>query len=260
MITVSYSGDANYFSETGASTAFGQTVQDPSKVNSTTTVTLGTNPSYAGQALTLTATVAGSGPLPSGTVTFYNGASSLGTVTLANVAGAAQASLTTSSLLPGPDEITAVYNGSTIYNTSTSTLTQTVTAAQTSLALSSTPNSSAVGQTITVSAVLSSTMPSGGPVPTGTITLLNGTTQVGSLNVAGATGGEVTFSIPYLAPGTYTFTAQYSGDSNYLAASQTSTQTVTKGAPGAAVTSARNPAPSGKPVTLTATVNGRRRR
>ncbi|MGE4254461.1 MAG: IPT/TIG domain-containing protein [Xanthobacteraceae bacterium] len=75
------------------------------------------NPSVYGQAVTLTATVGGSGGTPSGTVTFRDGATSLGTATLN---GAGQATLTTSSLSVGSHSITAAYGGSGSFTASTS--------------------------------------------------------------------------------------------------------------------------------------------
>jgi hypothetical protein len=75
---------------------------------STTSVTLTSsqNPSNFGQAVTFTATVTGSSP--TGTVTFKDGGTVLGTSTLN---GSGQAFFTTSSLSVGSHTITAVYSG-----------------------------------------------------------------------------------------------------------------------------------------------------
>ena len=229
-----------------------QTVQSLSLANSTTALTLTPNPSWAGETIALTANVTGAAALPTGNVTFYNGITELGSATLSNVNGAAQATLNTSVLPPGVYVITAVFNGNGVYNTSTSTATQTVTAAHTSLALSLASNPSPVGQPITITASFTSTMPSGAPAPTGTFTLSNGSNQVSSIAASTLSNGKVTFTINYLAPGSYTFTVNYSGDSNYLATSQTIAQTVIKANTSVALTSSANPFPSGKPLTLTA--------
>src|SRR5664279_3804744 len=80
-------------------------------VATTTTVVSSVNPSTIGQAVTFTATVVtgggGGAPLavPTGNVTFFNGATNLGTMAL--VGGVA--ALTTSSLHAGPNNITVVY-------------------------------------------------------------------------------------------------------------------------------------------------------
>jgi uncharacterized repeat protein (TIGR01451 family) len=75
----------------------------------TTTLTSTPNPSIAGQSVTFTATVrrtAGPG-LPTGTVSFKDGSTTLGVVPLAN----GTATLSTSSLSVGQHAITAVYSG-----------------------------------------------------------------------------------------------------------------------------------------------------
>jgi hypothetical protein len=72
------------------------------------TLTGGSTPAALGTPLTFTATVAGMAP--TGSVTFYDGATSLGTGSLN---GDSQASLTTSSLAAGIHSITARYAGDT---------------------------------------------------------------------------------------------------------------------------------------------------
>jgi YVTN family beta-propeller protein len=73
------------------------------------------NPSNFGQIVTFTATVTSAAAgTPTGTVTFKDGATSLGTVTL-NASG--QASLGTAALSVGTHTITAVYAGSLNYAT-----------------------------------------------------------------------------------------------------------------------------------------------
>ena len=92
----------------------------------TTTVSSSQNPSTAGQPVTFTATVAGAGGPPAGTVTFFDGVTSLGTVPLSF--GSAQ--LTTSALTVGSHSITAQYNGNATFAGSTSApLVQVVSAA-----------------------------------------------------------------------------------------------------------------------------------
>ena len=80
--------------------------------------------------MTLTAKVTAIAPgagLPTGTVTFKDGATTLGSGTLANVGGTATATFTTSSLSAGSHPITATYGGDASFLTSTSApLTQAV--------------------------------------------------------------------------------------------------------------------------------------
>jgi subtilase family serine protease len=91
----------------------------------TTTLISSLNPSASGVAVTFTATVATSGTNPpTGTVTFNDGTTSLGTGTLN---GSLIATLTTSALAVGANSITAVYGGDANNASSTSpVLTQTV--------------------------------------------------------------------------------------------------------------------------------------
>ena len=75
------------------------------------------NPATVGQTVTFTATVTGSGGTPTGTVTFMDGAATLGTGTLN---GAGLATFTTSALVAGTHPVTAVYGGDATYAGSTS--------------------------------------------------------------------------------------------------------------------------------------------
>jgi hypothetical protein len=92
---------------------------------STTTLTAPAT-ATAGASVALTATVASTGGTPGGTVTFYNGSTSLGTGTL-NSSGAA--TLSTTALPAGTDTVTATYAAAGNFAASTSTaVTITITA------------------------------------------------------------------------------------------------------------------------------------
>lgn len=78
------------------------------KLASTVTLAASNGPYITGQPVTLTATVAGGNVAPTGTVTFRDGAASLGS---ASLDGQGRASLTVSSLGPGARSLTAGYNG-----------------------------------------------------------------------------------------------------------------------------------------------------
>src|SRR5208283_3102892 len=116
-LTAQYLGDSNFAVST--SSAVSVTI-NPVGVATTTTLTSSTNPSLFGQSVTFTATVApssGSGT-PTGSVTFYDGSTALGTVTLSSK----KASLKTTSVPVGSQPITAVYSGDPNYAPSTSTV------------------------------------------------------------------------------------------------------------------------------------------
>src|SRR5439155_1181965 len=99
----------------------------PTLPGTTTGFTSSVQPSVFGQPVTFTATVAAKSPgagTPTGTVTFKDGSSTLGTGTL-NSSG--QAMFTTSTLAVGPHSITASYGGDATFKESTSPkFTQTV--------------------------------------------------------------------------------------------------------------------------------------
>ena len=96
-----------YFSGTGTVTV--------GPVATTTSVASNLNPATVGAAVTFTAAVSGS--TPTGNVSFYNGATLIGSSALN---GSFQASLTTSSLAGGSYAITATYAGNANNTTSTS--------------------------------------------------------------------------------------------------------------------------------------------
>ena len=109
-ITAIYSGDANVVGSSAA-TPLTQTVN---KAAVATTLGASANPSAAGQAVTFSATVAAAAPgagTPSGTVTFRNGATIIGTGRLSTSNGATVGTFTTSGLTVGQHTISASFGG-----------------------------------------------------------------------------------------------------------------------------------------------------
>ena len=213
-----------------------------------TSLTSSLNPSTFGQIVTFTATVTSAAAgTPTGTVTFKDGATSLGTVTL-NASG--QASFSTAALSVGTHTITATYGGSLNFATSTSAgLTQTVNRAPTTTTLASSSNPSALGQAVTFTATVSGA----GGVPTGTVTFLDGNTSLGTgtLNPS----GQATFSTSSLATGSHNIKAVYGGDGNFAGSnSGTLKQTVQNIATTTTLSSSLNPSLVGQAVTFTAQV------
>ena len=211
-ITAVYNGDANFAAST--SPALSQTV---TQAASTTSVVSSVNPSAVGQAVTFTATVkpATSGK-PTGTVTFNDGATVLGTGKLS----AGKATFTTSALAVGSHAITASYGGDTNFTASASaTLSQTVKPIPTTTVASSL-NPSTFGQAVTFTATVTAT--SG--TPTGTVTFKNGTVTLGTSTLS---GGSATFTTSTLTVGTHSITAVYNGDANFAASTSSAlSQTV----------------------------------
>ena len=243
-ITAAYSGDSTHAASTSA--VLTQTV-NASLISTTTAVTSSANPSTSGQSVTFTAT--GSPAAATGTVQFFDGASSLGTATLSG----GTASLSTSALSVGGHSITAAYNGDSTYAASTSSvLTQTVNGVLvgTTTALTSTPNPSTYGQSVAFTAVVSSL----GGTPTGTVTFLDGATTLGSSALDA--GGHATLSVSSLSVGTHTVTAQYNGDGTFSGSTSSGlSQAVNTADTTITLTSNHNPSNNSQPVTFTAAVS-----
>lgn len=145
-ITAVYGGDSDFAGSTSA--AVSQTVN---KASSSTTLKSSLNPSALGQSVTLTSNISGQfSGVATGTVTFSNGSTSLGSSTLSNN----MASLTTSALPAGTDSITAVYSGDTNFTGSTSSALDQVVGAQSQAAtptFSLAAGNYATAQTLTIS-------------------------------------------------------------------------------------------------------------
>ena len=110
-ITASYEGDTTHLRS--KSSALTQVVD---QATSTTVVVSSLNPSTTGKLVKFTATVASPTTTPTGTVTFMDGSTVLGTETLAR----GKASYSTSTLSAGTHNVTAVYEGNADCAASTS--------------------------------------------------------------------------------------------------------------------------------------------
>jgi hypothetical protein len=215
-ITAKYSGDAKFSAST--SLALSETVNAGTKAATTSLVTSSLNPSTAGTSVTFTATVssATAGTI-SGTVTFFDGMTSLG---MGTVGAGGKATFMTSALVQGSHSITAQYGGDANFAADTSpALTQTVNAAAL-IATTTMLTGPATGTTgASVSFMASVTPASGTKVPTGTVTFLDGQTTLGPGTLNGS--GSATFATSTLAAGMHSITAQYGGDANFAMSTST---------------------------------------
>ncbi len=247
-LTATYGADTNF----NGSTSSAQTLT-VSKASTTTGLGLSSSTSVFGQSVTLTATVAAVAPgsgTPTGTVTFFDGATNLGTGTLS----AGVATLSTSALAIGAHSLTATYGADTNFNGSTSSAqTLTVGKAGTGTALGVAPSSSSFGQTVTLTATVTATAPGSG-TPTGTVTFFDGATNIGSGTLNGA--GVATMTKSNFTVGTHaSLTAVFGGDGNFNG-STSSAQSLTVGQASSSTALGVSPSSStfGQTVTLTATV------
>ena len=206
ILTAVYVGDADFASSTSAT--FTQTVN---KAGCTATLTASPNPTILGQAVNLAATVVaipGWG-VPTGPLTFTDGAASLGT---ASVNGSGQATSTTSGLAVGSHQLGASYGGDANFSACASVaITQTVNKANTTTAVTSSANPAAAGTMVTFTATVAP-VGSGLPVPGGSVEFRDGATVLGTRTLA---GGTAAFGTSTLSVGTHVITTVYLGDGNF---------------------------------------------
>jgi hypothetical protein len=203
QVIASYPGNGNYKSSTSTSTVLTAATGKPS-----VSVAASPNPTTYGTSVTLTATMTGSGLTPTGTATFLDGTTQLGTSTL-NSSGIATFTSSTSAL--GAHTITVSYGGDTNYNGATSSaVTLTITGMVTPTVVV-TPSSSGVttAQAFTVTVTVNGG--NGNPTATGSVTLTSGGYSSAATTLS---SGTTTISMPAgsLAVGTDTLTATYTPD------------------------------------------------
>ncbi|MBS1813932.1 MAG: Ig-like domain repeat protein [Acidobacteria bacterium] len=244
-IVATYVGNASY--ATSASSSFSQQVE-----LATTTVQLSSNDStsIAGNKVTFTAAVAGDGGIPSGQVTFFDGAKQIGQGTLDSLG---HVSISLSDLVSGSHTITAQYAGDAKDKPATSTpFTQVVQQANTSITLASNGSPSIAGTNVIFSSAISS---SGGSVPTGQLQLMEGTTVLSTGTIS--TSGTVQFTLNSLSAGSHTLVAAFAGDVDHAQATSTPVvQVIRLGDTALKVASSANPSTFGSPVNFTATLTG----
>src|SRR5262249_29147693 len=121
----------------------------------------------------------------------------------------------------------------------------------TSTALSSTPNPSTFGQSVSFTAIVSAA-DSGAGTPTGSVQFSEGATVLATVTLDG--GVHASFSTPTLSASSHTITAAFTGTGGWLNSSTSASQTVTKSDTATSVSSSANPAVFGQTVTYTATI------
>jgi hypothetical protein len=202
-INVTYSGDSNYLGGNGA-------LNQPltvGKGTATATATSSLPSSNYGQSVTFSASVSGPDTTPTGTVTFFDGATSIGTATLD---GSGHATISNSLLTAGSHSITVQYGGDSNFSSATSAaITQTVATVSATVTATSTVNPSTFGQSTDLDVTVTGT----GAVPTGTVVVTDGGTSIGTLTLDASGTAHLTTST--LTVGSHVLTFTYSGDSNY---------------------------------------------
>ncbi len=181
-----------------------------------------------GQKLTLKGTVkakvAGTGT-PAGSVTFTDGANTLGTAALVQSGAIYQAKFLTTTLTVGDHSIVATFvpSGGSLAGSSSSAKTVTITKIATTIALNAPPKISADGQTFTLVAKVTPGTGTTGTV-TFTIDALPGQPVAISGNVGLATLNGL--QVAAIGSGTHTLQLSYGGDATHAASSTTTSFTL----------------------------------
>ncbi len=199
QLAANYSGDGNYTASNSALVTVTVT-----QAISSTRLTATPQPVSFGSSLTLAATV--TSPGGTGSVTWMEGATTLGKVTLVQVGNTGTASLTMSTLSAGTHNVTAIYSGDTNVAGSTSAVVAVV-VSQAASAIVLTPSATtvSVGAGLTLSAAVTPN------AATGTVTFYSSGVAIGTGSLA---NGVATFAATTAVAGTFTYTAAYGGDTN----------------------------------------------
>jgi parallel beta-helix repeat protein len=212
------------------------------------TLTASPNPVAGGSSVTFTATVTGNCNVPTGLITFLDGAIPIGTATLNT---GAIASFSTAGLSVGSHTITATYPGDFNFENSVSNaVVEVVTGYPSATTLNSVaPNPADALQAITFSARVNSTY----GTPTGNVTFMAGSTALttATLNASGVASATVST----LGAGSYAITAVYDASTEFAgSSSNTITETVLGTDTVTTLTASPNPAAPAQTVTFTGQV------
>jgi RHS repeat-associated protein len=196
-----YSGDSKYYTSTGM---LSQSIASGSGV---AVLTTSASTIVSGRPLTMTATLPSSA---TGAVTFYDGATSLGTAALSG----GRAVLTSSALTAvATHALTAAYGGDSNYASGTSSavnvsVTPIVKTASTAV-MTASPGFVVTGGSVDIDVTLT------GAIPAGSVAIVDGTTTIATLT---AVDGKASTTMPLAGTGMHSLTASYAGD-NYNFAS-----------------------------------------
>ena len=264
---VKYAGDANYAAASSTGTTFTVT-----KFTPTVTPAFQVGNNTYGTAVTLGGTVSNPGPngspaSPSGTLTFTFGATTLGTCTLSG--GTCTLGTTNSALTVGaPDTINIAYNGDANYANATGTGSLTVvknTVTETIATSPANPTQPAFGSAVNITATFIAAGTGSAGTPTGTAIIYdqapNTTPPPAAIGTVTLANGIGTLTTSSLVPGTHTFYATYSGDSNFGAvtaytSSPAISLTISNGNTSVTLTPSANPTALNQTITYNIAVTG----
>ena len=183
-----YGGDVNFTYSLSA--ALQQKVNNQ---QSGVTISSSANPSLVGQTVTFTADVSGTSPKPTGTVTFKDGATVLGTSTVANNG---RATYSAAALGWSHHNVTTYYSGDTEYGAAISPVLDQNVRANTSVTTGSSLNPSVYSQSVTFTTHVTAVAPGTG-TPTGSVAYWVDTNYVQTATVNAS--GDATYTTSSLS-------------------------------------------------------------
>ncbi|MGN6724048.1 MAG: beta strand repeat-containing protein [Marmoricola sp.] len=248
-ITAQYLGDTTF----APSTSPGLNVH-VHKVLAPTSTSISATPgtSVYGQNVNLSSHVAATADsgTPTGSVTFTEGGTVLGT---AAVDGSGNASLDLNTLPVGSHSIVAKYSGDDDYNaTSSAPANVSVAKASASVSLSSSDASTVAGQSVDLTVQVAAAG-AGSGTPTGSVQLMvDGTPSGAAVTLSG--GSAVFPSLTTLLAGDHVLSVSYAGDGNFTSGSDSLTQHVTPADTNTTVTVSPTTSAEDQEVVITANV------
>ena len=246
-VTATYRGSSSFAASTSAALI---QVVSPGPGSTSTSLASSFNPCVIPCHVTFTATVTSASGTPTGTVIFYDGASSLGGATLAG----GMASLTPAGFRHGTHPITAAYQGSGSFDPSTSpVLNQVVYERELGTRMTMTTSGTPlfVGQAVTFSISIQAVL-GGEPRDGEPITFYDN--HGVELGTSPLSSGSASFTTSSLTAGRHAITAFYVSDGIYKKCHGLVTQVVDKYATTTTLVGNPNPAVVGQPITYTVTV------
>jgi hypothetical protein len=211
-ITAVYGGDANFTGNTSA--PLSEMINAGGAAATTTTLNVSPNPAASNTPVSLTATVAGNGGTPTGTVSFRDNGAVIGTVSLG---GSGVATLVTSTLAVGSHSVIATYNADANFAASSSSpSTVTINAGPgtgpnaTGITLTSSENPAPYGQAV----VFTASVRSSAGIPFGTVVFMDGGQNIGT---AALSGGAASLTVSSLRVGAHVITAAYVANASFAA-------------------------------------------
>ena len=223
VVTARYSGSSDF-------TPAGSLVGLAQEVRGTTTAAVSSapNPSGNGEAVTLTCVVSSAGGAPAGSVSFRDGAATLGTASSPVSSTGTSSSWTLGNvvLASGSHALTCVYAGAGFFDPATSaTQAHLVGPFATTTTVTTSPTTITYGASVTLTATVTSAV----GVPTGAVTFSTATTT-GTRTwgpVALGAGGVARVSDTTLEAGAYVIKAEYGGNPLHQPSSGTAATTLT---------------------------------